>query len=156
MVDQLILAKKICYVKWLCNIFTVLNLERGYICNLNFSGPFSLVSGYLDLGTRYQLVILFLRAWHVVNEVCAVFILGIESCLIFPPGLLSLYIGFDHNLVIYCCSKVLIMSHNALGLHISFLGSISLIRSSLCGLFSGILLCHNSSRKCKSKGERHQ
>ena len=60
MVDQLIFAKKICYIKRLCNIFAVLDLEGGYVSNLNFSGPFSLVSGYFDLGARYQLVVFFL------------------------------------------------------------------------------------------------
>ena len=60
MVNQLIFAKKICYIKRLCNIFAVLDLEGGYVSNLNFSGPFSLVSGYFDLGARYQLVVFFL------------------------------------------------------------------------------------------------
>ena len=39
----------------------------------------------------------------------AIFILGIEGGLIFPPGLLCLYIGLDGNLVINSCCKVLVI-----------------------------------------------
>ena len=49
--------------------------------------------------SRNQLLIVFFGAWHVINEVCAIFILGIEGGLIFPPGLLCLYIGLDGNFI---------------------------------------------------------
>jgi len=84
----------------------------------NFAAPLGLVAGHLYLGALFQLGIVLFGAGHVVKEVCAVLVLGINGSLVFPPGLLGLDVGFYNDLGIKLRRNILGMGHYAFALHI--------------------------------------
>ena len=68
--------------------FALHRFKRG-IDQLDFAGPFRLVSGHADLHAgRQQIVIIVLGAFHFIQEVSAVLALGIEGAFAIPPALL--------------------------------------------------------------------
>lgn len=118
--DQFILlSKQICHIGCGCGIAAVLNFDGCAFCYFHLAGPLALVAGHFDLCAGGQLLVVSFGTSCTVDEVCAVLILGVESCLILPPGLLCLYIGFDHNLAVESGVHVLGVGHNALRLLVS-------------------------------------
>ena len=111
MTNQFICAKQRSYIFCLCYITAILDLEYS-ISHLYFTGPLRLVTGHLDLGSGNELFIILLRACHIIKEVSAILILGINSCLIIPPGLLCLHIGFNYHFTVKRCCHVLFIGHN--------------------------------------------
>ena len=84
MLFKLIGAEQSGYVKSLSNIAALFNF-KGCVYDLDLAGPFGLSSGNLDLGADVKLCIIRFGACHVVDEVSAVLILGVNGCLILPP-----------------------------------------------------------------------
>ena len=119
MVDQLILAKQICHIRHRSNILALKDFE-GRVDDLHLAGPLSFIAGNPDLCADIQLLIIFLRACHVVQEVCAVLVLCVNGRLVLPPGLLRLHVGLDSNLGIKLCRHIFLVCHNALGLYVCF------------------------------------
>ena len=62
MVDELVFSQKVCYIQRFCDVLAILNLEGLYISNLDLTGPLCFVSGYFDLGSRNEFLVLFLGA----------------------------------------------------------------------------------------------
>ena len=117
-VDEFICAEKSCNIHSFCDIVAIDDFECS-INDFNFAGPFSFVALDTDLCADCQLFIIFSGASHVIEEVCAVFILSVNGSFIFPPALLSLNVCFDNNLSIHSGSVVLGIGHNAFALDVS-------------------------------------
>ena len=112
MLDQFIRAKKSRYIFGLSDIIAVQDLD-GRVYDLHFTGPFGLEAGHADLLAFHELLIVFLGAGRIVDEERTVFILGVQSRFIFPPGLLRLYIGLhDHFRIQFCCDIFFIAHHS--------------------------------------------
>ena len=117
MLDQFICAEQGSNILCLCHKISILDF-KSCIYNLHFTGPLGLITGYLDLGTGSQFLVILLGACHIVKEITAVLILCINGSLILPPGLLCLYISLNCNLCVKVCCHILFISHNAFGLYI--------------------------------------
>ena len=99
----------------LCNPGILKDLE-GSVNDLNLACPLSLNTGDLKTGSNGHLVILFLGASKLVNEVCAGAVLKIEGTLVIPPGLLTLNEALDNYVSIDLGSSILCIGHSALAL----------------------------------------
>ena len=126
--DQILGAEQCGNVLSLCNIGTLKDLP-GCVNDLNLTGPSGLGAGNLYLGTDRQLSVLFLGAGQLIQEVCAVAVLGIEGTLVVSPALLSLNVSLDGNLALQRSSLVLSVRHNAFGLCVDVYGLVLLAAS---------------------------
>ena len=61
MINELVFSQKVCYIQRFCDVLAILNLEGLYISNLDLTGPLCFVSGYFDLGSRNEFLVLFLE-----------------------------------------------------------------------------------------------
>ena len=112
-VDKIVSAKLCGKILSGSNVVTVKYLE-GSVNDFELACPFSLVTGNLYLGTCGELCGVFLGACHFINEVSAVFVCCINSDLVIPPGLSSLNVAFDDNLIINFSCNVICISHSVL------------------------------------------
>ena len=117
MFDQFVCSEQGSNILCLCHKISILDF-KSCIYNLHFTGPLGLITGYLDLGTGSQFLVILLGASHIVKEVTAVLILCVNGSLILPPGLLCLYISLHCNLSVKCCCRIFCISHNTFGFHI--------------------------------------
>ena len=115
--DKLVGAQQLGHVKRGGDVAALLQLEGG-VDYLDLAGPLGLVAGHLYLGAGNQLLIILSGAGHVVEEVGAVLVLGVNGGLVLPPGLLGLYVGLDNYLGVQLGGYVLGVGHNALGLYV--------------------------------------
>ena len=82
---------------------------------LDLAGPHGLEAGHADLGAGLQLGGVLLGAGHVVDEVRAVLIRGVDGDLVVPPGLVRLHVALDGDLVVDLGGHVVGVAHDALG-----------------------------------------
>lgn len=88
---------------------------EGAVHDLDLTGPLGLIAGDLDLGAGGQLVIVLLGAGHIIDEVGAVLVLGVQGGLVLPPGLLGLDIGLDGDLLVHRGGHILLVAHDLAG-----------------------------------------
>ena len=119
-VSQIFSSQQISNIQSLCHIGAIGQDLVSCIDDFDFACILSLVTGYTDMGTDNHLVVVFLAAQQLIQEVSTIGILGVDGCtalaVLLPPTLLSLHEGFNHNLGVQIGSSELSIGHNTFAL----------------------------------------
>ena len=108
MIDQFVCAKQVSNINCRSDIFVCALYElKGCIHQLNFAGPLGFVTGYADFYAGNELFIIFFGTSHVIQEVCAVLVLCINSSLVFLPGLFCLNVALDGHFAVQICCNII-------------------------------------------------
>ena len=160
MINELILAEKVCYVEGLCNeCISLIKKLKGCVDDLNLAGPLCLITCYADLLTCNELCCILFSASKLIDEVCAVLILSINGNLVVPPGLSCLNVCLDNYLSLKLCCSILRIGHNlCLVACVLSLSCVSLSCGCICCLVVNRVLnitCASNKSKYHRKDE-HQ